>query len=136
MTDVLYRQRAFKYTTAHLGRLPVVIAAREARTWSLVPPGLQVSLNGQLLNAPSSVLWLQLVLYWVLLVPAVAGAVWLRRRRVTLYPLLAFPITVVLSTAITFGDSRYRAPAEVTLVILAAIAIDVATNHTRSSAAR
>jgi 4-amino-4-deoxy-L-arabinose transferase-like glycosyltransferase len=129
VTDVLYRQRAFKYTTGHLGRLPVVIAVREARTWSLVPPGLQVSLNGQLLNAPYSVLWLQLVLYWVLLVPAVAGAVWLRRRRVALYPLLVFPITVVLSTAITFGDSRYRAPTEVTLVILAAIAIDVATKR-------
>ena len=132
VTDVLYRQRAFKYTTEHLGRLPVVIAAREGRTWSLVPPELQVSLNGQLLNAPSSVLWLQLVLYWLLLVPAVAGAALLRRRRVLLYPLLAFPITVVLSTAITFGDSRYRAPAEVTLVLLAALAIDVVTNHAKS----
>lgn len=122
--DSLLRKAALNYTTEHLGRLPVVIAVREGRTWSLVSPKLQLSLNGQLLNAPTEVLWLQLAFYWALLVPAIAGAVILRRRHVLLYPLLAFPITVIISTAVTFGDSRYRAAAEVALVILAAVALE------------
>ena len=129
LRDDALRRAAFTYTSKNFGRVPVVIAAREGRTWGLFAPGQQISLNGQLLNAPSWVLWLQLCVYGIVLVLAVAGAVLLRRRRVPLYPLLAFPITVVLSTAITFGDSRYRAPAEVTLVILAAVAIGVATDH-------
>ena len=124
--DAELRKDAFEYTRAHLGRLPVVLAARQGRTWSLFPPGLEHSLNGQLLNAPTWVLWLQLVFYGAILIPAVCGAALLRRRRVLLYPLLAFPITVFVATSITFGEARYRAPAEITLVILAAVTIDAA----------
>jgi 4-amino-4-deoxy-L-arabinose transferase-like glycosyltransferase len=124
--DAELRKDAFEYTRDHIGRLPIVLAARQGRTWSLFPPGLEHSINGQLLNAPTAVLWLQWLFYLAILIPAVCGAVLLRRRRVLLYPLLAFPIAVVVATSITFGEVRYRAPAEITLVILAAVTIDAA----------
>jgi hypothetical protein len=62
--------------------------------------------------------------YWLLLVPAVAGIVALRRRRRAVYPLLAFVATVVVTVAVVYGETRYRAAAEVPLVLLAAVGID------------
>ena len=47
--------------------------------------------------------------YWLLVVPAVAGGVVLRRRRVPIYPLVGFVVTVVTAVALTFGEPRYRA---------------------------
>ena len=77
-------------------------------------------------TAPTTV-WvydLRLVTYWILLVPAIFGSIALRRRRVPLYPLLAFIVTVVLSVAVTYGETRYRAAAEVSIALLAAVGID------------
>ena len=67
---------------------------------------------------------LGMISYWLLLVPAVAGGVLLRRRQVAIYPLLAFVATAAIAVAPTIGDVRYRAAAEVPLVLLAAVGID------------
>jgi hypothetical protein len=40
------------------------------------------------------------------------------------YPLLVFPLSVVISVALTIGATRYRAPAEIPLVLLAAVGVD------------
>jgi hypothetical protein len=40
------------------------------------------------------------------------------------FPLAAFPAIVVFSVALTFAQSRYRAPAEAALAVLAAVAVD------------
>jgi hypothetical protein len=53
----------------------------------------------------------------------VYGAVILRRRRVPVYPLLTYMGIVVLSSMLTIGDLRYRAAAEVPLVLLAAVGL-------------
>jgi hypothetical protein len=39
--------------------------------------------------------------------------------------LLAFPVIVMVSVALTFGQTRYRAPAEVSLVLLGAVGVDM-----------
>ena len=64
------------------------------------------------------------VMYWVLIPAAVLGAVVLRRRRVTLLPLLALIITVSIGVAVTYGFTRFRASAEVAIVLLAAVGVD------------
>ena len=56
---------------------------------------------------------------WVLEATSIVGAVALRRRRVPISPLVALVITVTITTAITFGETRYRATAEPALVLLA-----------------
>jgi hypothetical protein len=47
------------------------------------------------------------------------------------YPLLALAGIAVVAVGITYGYSRYRAPAEVSLVILAAVGIDAALERAR-----
>ena len=51
------------------------------------------------------------------------GVVTARRRSIPVYPLLVFPATVVIATLFTIGTVRYRAPAEIPLVLLAAVAL-------------
>jgi hypothetical protein len=71
--------------------------------------------------------------YWALLPLAVAGAVITRRRGTPIYPLLVFPAAAVLSVLLTIGAVRYRAPAEIVLVILAAVALDAALSARQHS---
>ena len=132
VADGLMRQAAFDYTVHHLDRLPVVAIAREGRSWGFYEPAQQVRFNGQALNAPPGATWTQVVAYWIVFACAAAGVVVLRRRRIPIYPLLTFPVIVVVTTLVTFGDSRYRATAEVSLVVFAANAIDALWSRLRS----
>jgi len=107
-----------RYAGDHAGRLPVVLAARLGRVWSLYKP-FQIpegrSVRVQKLG----------VLTFYLLAPfAVAGALVLRRRRMPLWIIL-MPAVVVSATALlTYGNLRFREPAELSVVVLAAVALD------------
>ena len=69
--------------------------------------------------------WTGVIQYWLLVPVAVAGGVILRRRRdVRLLPLLAMPVLVVIVSAVFYGIPRFRLPAEITIVVLAAAALD------------
>ena len=110
----------------HKGTVPVVVLARVGRTWSLFRPGDMVSFNvgegrekwvtrlGLCLVLPDaarsrsparSLLWRSARRYalWVLVVPAIA-------------------VTVGVS-ALTYGQTRFRAAAEPSLAVLAAVAL-------------
>jgi 4-amino-4-deoxy-L-arabinose transferase-like glycosyltransferase len=107
-----------RYAGDHLGRLPVVLAARLGRVTSLykpfsIPEGRSVRV--QKLG----------VLMFYLLVPfGVAGFVLLRRRGEVTWILLAPFIIVPVTALTTYGNLRFREPAEVALVVLAAVAVD------------
>ncbi len=124
----------FSYEVHHLGQVPVVAFAREGRAFGFWNPFQQTYLDNRwqhvspIFGKPTSV-WvydLRLWSYWILVVPAVAGAVILRRRRVPIYPLLAFVAAVIITVSYNFGETRYRAAAEVSIVILAAVGVDAA----------
>jgi 4-amino-4-deoxy-L-arabinose transferase-like glycosyltransferase len=108
----------YRYAGDHLGRLPVVLAARLGRVWSVyrpfeTPEGRSVRVQK-----------LGVIAFFVLLPFAVAGALVLRRRRVPVWIMLT-PFVVVSATALlTYGNLRFREPAEVALVVLAAVALD------------
>jgi hypothetical protein len=122
--DLRLRRAALDYAGDHLSRVPLVLLAREGRTWSVYRPGQQINIDQDFNNAATVSLWAQLGAYWLVVVPAIAGAVVLRRRRTLLWPLFVPVVVVVLETALTFGEPRHRSPAEVPLVILAAVAVD------------
>lgn len=122
--DLRYRSVALDYTRGHLDRLPVVLLAREGRTFGLYRPFQEVRLASEFGQSPLWVGYAWTLLYWMLLPLAAWGAVLLRRRRVWLYPLLVEFIVVAIGAAITFGLVRYRVAAEVPLVILSAVALD------------
>jgi hypothetical protein len=54
----------------------------------------------------------------------IAGAIVLARRRGGVLILLAFAVIPLASVAVTFAQTRYRAVAEIPLVLLSAVAID------------
>jgi hypothetical protein len=122
------RREAITFIRNHAARFPLVVLAREGRTWGLFSPNQQMhfeSTRGTRLIVDEA----GLVVYWAVAAAAAVGVVVLRRRRVALLPLMAFPATVVIGVAISFGSVRYRAPAEVVIAVLAAVALDAALSR-------
>ena len=118
----IYRDRAFDYIRDHKKRAVFVAAARVGRTWSLFRPWDMVSYNkGE--GREGWVTILGLIMYFPLLVAAVAGWVVMRRRRRRSWPLLVPMLIVTIASALTYGQTRFRVPAEPSLVVLAAVAI-------------
>ena len=124
--DYDLRRQALHYVWAHRARVPLVVLAREGRTWGLFRPAQQIRFDhteGILMRAPWAS-WTALVSYYTLAVAAIFGWALLRRRRVFTFPLVALVCEVIVSVAITHGQFRYRAVAEVALVVLSAVAFD------------
>ena len=124
--ETVERRIAITYAEHHLSRVPVVVFAREGRSFGFWDPFQQTALDHAQQGTATWVLDLGLIGLWVMVVPAIAGVVVLRRWRIPAYPLLAFIATVVVAVATSFGDTRYRAAAEVSMVLLTAVAIDAA----------
>jgi hypothetical protein len=66
---------------------------------------------------------LGLIAYYPLLVGAIAGWVVMRRRRRRVWPLLVPALVVTIASAATYGQTRFRVPAEPSIVVLAAVTI-------------
>ncbi|HEY8544558.1 MAG TPA: glycosyltransferase family 39 protein, partial [Acidimicrobiales bacterium] len=124
---------AFDYMRSHTRRFVTVVLAREGRTFGLYKPFEQVRLES--LGGPTEgVLRAGLLAYWPLALLAVAGVVVLRRRRVPVAPLVGFVGTVAIAAGLTIGQIRYRALAEVPIVLLAAVAVDALATPLRHPA--
>ncbi|MDQ1510949.1 MAG: hypothetical protein QOG50_2793 [Actinomycetota bacterium] len=121
--DTQYLHVGLDYARQHLSRLPVVIAAREGRLWSVFRVRNQMHLDGLRHTSPR-IIKAGYFAYWALVPAAVLGGVVLRRRRVTVLPFVALVVTVSIGTALTYGFTRFRASAEVAIVLLAAVAVD------------
>ena len=117
-----HRSSGTTYARRHLSRLPVVAAVRELRTWGLYAPRQQIEFES-LEGRPRRWQTVGTVMYWVLLPLAVLGAVILVRRRVRVWPLLSTGVVVVLTTALTYGQQRFRTAAEPAIVVLAAVTV-------------
>jgi 4-amino-4-deoxy-L-arabinose transferase-like glycosyltransferase len=118
-----YRKLALDYMRDHKRQLPKVVAVRLGRGWNLYRPFQMVHLD-VLEGRELMVNRLGLFTFWILLPLAAGGVVVLRRRRIPTYPLLALAVTVSVGMAMTFGNTRYRASAEVALALLAAAFVD------------
>ncbi len=122
--DALLRHDAVRYVEHHAGRTPVVVAARLGRAFGLFRPGQQIDLEWAVLGRPRLPAVIGLVSYYVMALLGVLGAVVLRRRRLPLLPFVVILGEVVLVSAAIFGQTRYRTPLDVALMILAALALD------------
>lgn len=133
-SDQPYAEQATGYIGDHLGRLPVVVAARVGRVWGVYAPFQNTRLDIDVENRGRTASWVGLATYWLLLPLAVAGLWSLRRRRVPILPFLAVALTVTLAAGATFGVTRYRATAEGLLVVAAVLGADAVVR--RASARR
>jgi 4-amino-4-deoxy-L-arabinose transferase-like glycosyltransferase len=121
--SVAYRPRGLRYARRHLGRVPVVLAARLGRVWDVYRPEQMVIYeSGE--GRPARTERLGVRLYWLLLPFAAAGALLLRRRRERLWILLAPLVMVSITALITYGSTRFRYAAEPALLVLGAVALD------------
>jgi 4-amino-4-deoxy-L-arabinose transferase-like glycosyltransferase len=136
VNDGKYEHNGLTYAEHHLSRVPVVFFAREGRTFGFWNPFQQSTLDAQWMGSWVGVTRIATISYWLLLAPAVAGLVALRRRHVPLYPLLAFVLSAFVAVAPSIGDPRYRAAAEVPLVLLAATGIDSLLSRKRGQTLR
>ncbi|MFM7223992.1 MAG: glycosyltransferase family 39 protein [Actinomycetota bacterium] len=111
-----------QYARDHLAELPRVGAVRVLRTFGLWAPRAQVdyeSLEGR----PRRVQLAGTALGWVLLGLATVGTGFMLRRGRTVWPLLAPVASAGLVSALTYGQQRFRAGAEPSLCVLAAVAV-------------
>lgn len=107
------RRAGIDYAADHLGRLPIVAAARVGRAWGLVHPVGQARAEGR----EGRVRGVQLVgvlADWVLLPAFVAGAIALGRRGA---PLVAMVVLVVAISVLAYGNTRFREIAEPALIV-------------------
>lgn len=136
--DAERTRQAIEYMSDHKGRVPVVVLARLGRTWGFFRPGQQLYFDYAESSRDVPASRVGLVMYWAMVPAAIAGAVILRRRGIPLSPMWPLVLIVTVAVIITFGQTRYRAPAEVPLVLLTAVAVDAAlqrwSSHRRAEA--
>jgi 4-amino-4-deoxy-L-arabinose transferase-like glycosyltransferase len=124
--DLAPGQDAIDYIKTHKSRLPLVVAARIGRMWSFFKPGQTTAFEWALEGRGRAPSWAALFSYYALLPFAGIGLIVMRRRELTIWPPVALAICVTIAAAVTFGLARYRAPAEVGLVLVAAVGLEAA----------
>jgi 4-amino-4-deoxy-L-arabinose transferase-like glycosyltransferase len=115
----IWREEGVRYATAHIERWPEVVTVRLLKLLDFYEP------RRQLMFAEGRDRTVQEVgiAVWYLLVPLAAyGAMLLRRRRAPLRILLAPVAVVLLSGVLFYGVTRLRYAAELSVVVLAAVA--------------
>ena len=117
------RRRALDFVDDHLSRVPVVLAARAGRLWGVFRPLQTVDLMRDE-GRERAVGIMGLLALYASVPLGIAGAVILRRRRIPISPLVAPVFVATLSAMLAFGNPRYRASADIALVVLSAIAVD------------
>jgi len=138
--SVEMREQATTYIGDHLRDQPRVMAARLGRLWSVYRPLNTATLNTQ----EGRELWashLSIVALY-LLAPLAAIGWWQAGRGWARWLLVSMVVHVSLMGALFYGVPRFRTPAEVTLVVAAAIGLHWLANlgpcrppHTSSSPA-
>jgi 4-amino-4-deoxy-L-arabinose transferase-like glycosyltransferase len=116
------RRRGLDYASDNAGRVPAVVGVRVLRVWDLWRPRraavLESGLGDRHLRAQQAAVGS----LYVLAALAIAGLVVLRRRGHPLRILVAPLVLVTVVAALTYGSTRFRAAAEVPLVVLASVA--------------
>lgn len=119
----IYRDAGIEYIKTHKRLVPGVVAIRLGRGWGFYGPDQMAWLN----QGEGRERWASFAGYgawWLMLVPATIGAVALRRRRVPVWPLLSTIVIVTITLSAFYGIVRFRLPADVAVVVLAAAGID------------
>jgi hypothetical protein len=121
------RKIAFDYVRVHEHQVPLVVGARVGRVWEVFRPIQTAGLDW--FEGRGKPVGLSALLAYLAVLPlAIAGAFVVHARKRTLLPLLAIAAAVTITAAVFYGAVRFRAPADVVLILLAAVAIDAAAS--------
>ena len=111
------------YAKDHAGRLPVVMAVRLLRSWELYRPRQQWTIERFFEGRDLRVEQIGVLMYYALVLLAIAGALRLRARGEPLRILLSPFVLVVIVSLGAYGFTRFRIAAEPALVVLAAVTL-------------
>ncbi len=131
-------REARRYIASHTRRVPVVVLARWGRSFEVFRPNDDVKGDELFGHVEPFVSSLGVYSFDAILALAVAGIFVMRARRIRLLPVLVPVGVVFVSIGLTFAQTRYRAPAEVPLLLLAAVTLDAifgALRHPEASVA-
>jgi CHASE2 domain-containing sensor protein len=103
--------------------MPRVIVLRVARMWDFFRPEQNIVLNGVLEGRGRWQSRLATYEYFPLFALSIGGLVLLRRRRTPILPFLAIALSITITAATSFGITRYRAPVDAMLPVLASGAL-------------
>lgn len=123
VSDGERRANVVRYIRDHPAGFVVTAAARSGRTFSFYAPTQQVDFEAER-GTSAGVIRSGLFAYWLLVPLAIYGFVLARRRGVAVYPFVGLVLVVLAAVIPTIGAVRYRAPAEVAIVVLAAVGVD------------
>jgi Dolichyl-phosphate-mannose-protein mannosyltransferase len=131
LSDVYWRD-SIAYMRAHVRHVPKVLLARWGRMSGLYRPIQQTNLD----VLPGGRDRFVAVAGWLTWYPLAAlgagGIAALRRRHVPVYPLLGPFAVTLLTVTVTFAATRYRAPADGALCVLAAVGLVAGVRGVRS----
>jgi 4-amino-4-deoxy-L-arabinose transferase-like glycosyltransferase len=126
------RKRGVDYAADHGGRVPAVVGVRVLRVWDLWRPRRSAVFESQIADRDLHAQQAAVAALYLLVPFAIAGAVLLRRRGQPLRVLLAPVVLVTLAAATSYGSTRFRAAAEVPIVVLAAVSLTAAIERRRT----
>ena len=136
LQDQIYSKIATKYIKKHLSQLPAVEVAKVGRLWNWYRPTQTPLFDGFVETRPKDWTEFAIVVLYVLELATIPGIIVFRRRGIPVSPCVALFINVTLSAMISFGQTRYRASAEVGLVLLAVGSFDGLREHLKGRRAR
>jgi hypothetical protein len=118
-----WRDTGIRFMWEHMDRLPYVVGARVLRTWGLYQPGRWYGVGeNEVRNRDFSryTWWLG----WLLLALMPPGLALMWVRSPVRFGLMLGPILLVtLTSAVAYGNVRFRAAAEPALIVLAATSL-------------
>lgn len=119
-----YRSDAIEYVRDHKAQAPLVVLARVGRTWSVYRPFDMAWFNVGEGREP----WVTrtgIFVFYAEMIAAIGGAIVLGRRRNwrELYALAVPVIVVTIGAALIYGQTRFRAAAEPSIALYAAVGL-------------
>ena len=128
------RSAAFDNMLDNVDRLPATFLARYGRTIGVFRPYQTVGFAAGWLGSATWAVWAWVASFWLVAPLAAYGSVLLRRVKAFQWPLIAPLVIVLLVVTIAYGEPRYHTPADLGLVVLAAVALDRLAGRLRSAA--
>ena len=135
--DAAYRRAGIDYVSNHLSELPGVVVARLGAIVGMYQPETQINLDSAIEGRERPIARIGLYSFQALALLSIAGAIVLRvRRQAPVFPLVVPVVTVVVTVTTGYASTRFRAPAEVVLCVLAAVALEVSARRVGSKRKR
>lgn len=131
--DARARDQGLTYIRNNLDRVPVVVLARIGRIWNVFRPIQDVHLNDAFERRGLVESWAVLLAYYLLIPFALGGLFVMHRRSLAIFPMLVIALAVTITVVVGFPVTRYRAPFDLVIPVLAAFSIDALWRRYRAT---